>query len=371
MAAPTATLPVDSAGASARIGVLVVEADADVQRLLCALLEADPRIRVVQAVADGAQALDFLRRSRPHVVLMGWQIAGMDGCETARRIMENTPLPIVLYAAADTVDPLRARALEAGAVACVERPVAASAPAVAAHLRQTVMLMSEVKVVRRWARTAPGRRGPAAANGSDAGPGPAPARLAHRLVGIGASTGGPPVLQTVLAGLPPDFGMPVLVVQHIARGFLPNMVEWLRQTSGPRVCIAAHGMQPQPGCVYLAPDDFQMSVDSRGLIVLGKDGAPNELRPSVARLFRSLAESCGAEAVGVLLTGMGRDGAAELKLMKDRGAVTIAQDSDTSIVHGMPGTAIALGGATHVLPAQRIADTLISLADPHPRTQRT
>jgi two-component system chemotaxis response regulator CheB len=362
MAASSVAAPVDAHRPPGRINVLVVEPDPVARGLLCALLESDARIRVAGAVADGRTALDFLRRTPPDVVLMDNQMPGMDGFETTRHIMENTPLPIVLCAAAGTVDHALFRSLEAGAVACVERPDPAAAPAVAAHLLQTVRLMSEVKVVRRWARTSPAPR-PAA------GVGPAPG-VARRLVGIGASTGGPLVLQTVLAGLPQDFSMPVLVVQHIAKGFLSGMAEWLRQTSGLRVHIGAHGMLPQPGRVYLAPDDFHMSVGRQGQIVLSKDGAPGELRPSVASLFRSLAESCGADAVGVLLTGMGRDGAKELKLMKDQGAITIAQDSDTSIVHGMPGAAIALGGATYVLPAERIAGTLVSLTKPHFREQR-
>lgn len=364
MTASSVAAPADGPRPLGRISVLVVEPDADARRLLCALLDSDARIRVAGAVADGRTALDFLHRAPPDVVLMDNQMPGMDGFETTRRIMENIPLPIVLCVAAGTVDHALFRSLEAGAVACIERPDPAAAPAVAAHLLQTVRLMSEVKVVRRWARTSAGRR--------DAVPtvDPAGASIARRLVGIGASTGGPPVLQTVLAGLPQDFSMPVLVVQHIAKGFLSGMAEWLRQTSGLRVHIGAHGMLPQPGRVYLAPDDFHMSVGNQGQIVLSKDGDPGGLRPSVAKLFRSLAEFCGADAIGVLLTGMGRDGATELKLMKDQGAITIAQDSDTSVIHGMPGAAIALGGATYVLPAERIAGTLVSLAHPHFRKQR-
>ncbi|HTK00796.1 MAG TPA: chemotaxis protein CheB [Bordetella sp.] len=361
MATPDTATSADGSRADGRITVLVCQPDAEVRRLLCSLLESDTRIRVAGSVADGRSALEFLRHTSPDVILMDNQMPGMDGFETTRRIMEDTPRPIVLCAAAGTVDHAIFRSLEAGAVACIERPDPASAPAVAAHLLQTVRLMSEVKVVRRWARATASRR---------AGEQPSGTGVGRRVVGIGASTGGPPVLQTLLAGLPQDFPMPVLVVQHIAKGFLAGMVEWLRHTSGLRVHIGAHGMLPQPGRVYLAPDDFHMSVGNQGQIVLGKDGGPDELRPSVAKLFRSLAESCGKDAIGVLLTGMGRDGAAELKLMKDRGAVTIAQDRDTSIVHGMPGAAIALGGATYVLPAERIAGTLVALAQPHFPKQR-
>jgi two-component system, chemotaxis family, protein-glutamate methylesterase/glutaminase len=155
----------------------------------------------------------------------------------------------------------------------------------------------------------------------------------------------------------------VLIVQHIAKGFLPGMAEWLRQTSGLKVQIAAYGMRAMPGHVYLAPDDCQMGLSADGHITLtrpceGHDG----LCPSVGHLFASLAHVCGPSAIGVLLTGMGRDGAAELKHMRDAGAVTLAQDKASSVVHGMPGEAVRLGAATHVLSPDRIAERLIDLA---------
>src|SRR5262249_33523762 len=162
------------------------------------------------------------------------------------------------------------------------------------------------------------------------------------MIAMGASTGGPPVLQTIFSGLPANFPVPLLVVQHIARGFLPGMVEWLSETTALRVHIAAHGVIPLAGHVYVAPDDFHLGTDARGYMVLSHTEPENGLRPAVSYLFRSIAETFGPRAIGVLLTGMGRDGAAELKEMKDRGAYTIAQDRDTSIVHGMPGQAIEL-----------------------------
>jgi two-component system chemotaxis response regulator CheB len=229
--------------------------------------------------------------------------------------------------------------------------------AMAANLLQTVKLMSEVKVVRRWARAR-----------TAATPAPAlpvaetrqtPGEIS--VIGIGTSTGGPPVLQTILAGLPKNFPVPILIVQHIAQGFLPGLAEWLNQTTGLQIQIAAYGVCPLPGHVYLAPDNFHMGVGPTGRILLTKEELENGLRPAVSYLFRSLAEVCGHHAVGVLLTGMGTDGAAELKRMRDKGAVTIAQDRESSIVHGMPGEAISLGGATHILPADRIADLLLTL----------
>jgi two-component system chemotaxis response regulator CheB len=247
--------------------------------------------------------------------------------------------------------------MEAGAVACVEKPVGPphhDFQAQALQLRQTIKLMSEVKVIRRWPRreaTAP--KTP-----------PTPLRkgaVRPEIIGMGASTGGPPVLQTILTALPKNFPLPILVVQHIAPGFLTGLAEWLNQTTGFKVHVAAYGTQAVAGHVYLAPDDFHLAVRPGGVLTLNKEMHENGLRPSVNQLFQSLAEVYGSRAVGILLTGMGKDGAAALKNMKDRGAITLVQDRESSVVHGMPGEAIALGAATYVLPADRIAPALATL----------
>jgi two-component system, chemotaxis family, protein-glutamate methylesterase/glutaminase len=346
------------------INVLVVDDSQVARMLLVHLLESDPQIRVIGAVGDGQSALDFVNERKPDVVLMDIHMPGMDGFEATRRIMETQPVPIIICSATTNSREVTItfRLMEVGAIACVEKPVArehAEYEQLVANLLQTVKLMSEVKVVRRWARS---RFAPVpAASGRSAELKPAGAEI--RAIGIGASTGGPSVLQSVLAALPKNFPVPVLIVQHIARGFLPGLADWLNQTTGLQVHIASYGTNPLPAHVYLAPDDFHMALSAGGRILLTREEPENGLRPSVAYLFRSLAEVCGPNALGVLLSGMGRDGAAELKLMKDRGAITIAQDRDSSIVHGMPGVAIALGGATHVLHADRIADALVTLVN--------
>jgi len=345
-----------------KIKVLVVD-DSNVARMLLVhLLESDPRIGVIGSVKDGQAAVDFVQKSKPDVVLMDIYMPVLDGFEATRRIMETQPVPIIICTA--TTNPKEVattfRLMEAGAVACVEKPVArehADFEELVANLLQTVKLMSEVKVVRRW---------PKSREASLPAPRPDEQKYVSgeiQLVGIGASTGGPPALQTILASLPKDFSVPLLIVQHIAHGFLPGLVEWLNQTTGWQVHIGSHGICPLPGHAYLAPDDFQMGVTSTGRILLTRENPENGLRPAVSYLFRSLSEVCGPNAVGVLLTGMGKDGAVELKLMKDRGASTIAQDRETSVVHGMPGEAIELGGTMYVLPADKIADVLITLVN--------
>jgi two-component system chemotaxis response regulator CheB len=346
-----------------KIKVLVVEDAGAEPEGLARILGSDGAIQVVGSVWGGQAALRFLGTHSTDLIVLDIETPVADGFETTRMIMESRPLPIVICNRSR--DPHGSvtmfRSIEAGAVACVERPPEPNHREFrqrSAHLLQTVKLMSEIKVVHRWPRSrraiepeevaiasrAPGSGGPI------------------EIVGIGASTGGPPVLRTILAALPRDFAAAVLIVQHIAPGFLTGLTDWLSQTTGLEIHIAKHKSQIRPGHVYLAPDGLHMTVDRSGTILLNRGDYNNGVRPSVNHLFRSLADGYGPSAVGVLLTGMGKDGAEELKRMRDRGATTIAQDQETSVVHGMPGEAIALGAARYVFPPDKIAPALAALA---------
>lgn len=341
-----------SSSPAALIGVLLIAPSA-LRARLTGWLASEPRLQVRAVTTDVAAALRWLAHGSADVVLLACSDAGSKGLSCVRTLMETVPRPVVACAQASApADEAHWNqlAVEAGALAGVALPpsdTSAGMPAVR-RLLETVRLMAEVKVVRRRVRQHDGL---------------ARARSGRvRLVGIGASTGGPPVLQTVLSGLPADFPLPVLVVQHIAPGFLPGLAGWLQTTSSLRVCIAEHAVVPQQGHVYLAPDGWQMAINRHGRIVLSAPSAVPGAGPLIASLFRSLADVGGAAAIGVLLTGMGKDGAAELRAMKERGAITIAQDGPSSVVHGMAGAAIALGGATHVLAPEQIAPTLAALA---------
>jgi two-component system chemotaxis response regulator CheB len=341
-----------------RIAVLVVEDSPVLRPHLARLIESDPRLRLLGAVDSGPAALASINRETPDVVLMDIHMKGMDGFEVSRRIMETHPLPIVMCSAVtDTREVVTAfRAFEAGAVAVVEKPVASDHPEferLAAELLKTVRLMSEVKVVRRW---------PEKSKVNGAKPPPPRSTNEDVIFAIGASTGGPPALQTILAGLKKDFPFPILVAQHIAAGFLPGLAEWLSQTTPLQVQVASHGIRPIAGHVYLAPDDCHMGIDAECRIRLERSPPENGLRPSINHLFRSLAAHCGPDAVGVLLTGMGKDGATGLKTMRDRGARTIAQDRETSAVYGMPAAAVALQAVDEVLPIEQIGAALDRLA---------
>ncbi len=341
-----------------KIQVLVVEDSIVVRELLVRILESDPAIRVVGCARDGVEAVAKLAETKPDVVTMDIHMPRMDGIEATRKIMETHPVPIVIVSASCDPDDVTQsfRALDAGAVALLEKPPGPGAPgheAAARKLIEMVKAMSQVRVVRRWPRERMAAR-------------PAPARHVEpatdiELVAIGASTGGPPALQTILAALPKPFPVPIVIVQHIAGGFVQGLADWLAQTTGMSVRLAADGEPARPGHVYLASDGCHMRFVKRGRISCADDEPENGLRPAVSCLFRSLAEVYGKRAVGVLLTGMGRDGAAELKLMRDSGAVTIAQDKASSVINGMPGAAVELDAATHVCAPAEIAALLHEL----------
>jgi two-component system, chemotaxis family, protein-glutamate methylesterase/glutaminase len=350
-----------------KIRVLLIEDAGAAPGGLANILISDPQIQMAGVVRNGRAALQFLARHNADIVLLDIETPVADGFDTTRMIMETRPLPIVICNRGG--DPRASvamfRSIEAGAVACVERPGESNHREFrqrCTHLLQTLKLMSEVKVVHRWPRS----RQKVEPEDLAVPPRKISPNSPVEIVGIGASTGGPPVLRTILAALPANFAVPVLIVQHIAPGFLAGLAEWLGQTTGRKIHIPDHQLQTHPGHVYLAPDGRHMTVEPGGSILLTRGEPDNGMRPSVNRLFRSLADGFGSGAVGVLLTGMGKDGAEELKRMRDSGATTIAQDQETSVVHGMPGEAIALGAASFVFSPDKIAPALAALVQQQP-----
>jgi two-component system chemotaxis response regulator CheB len=332
------------------------------RELLAHVLGSDPEIQLIGVASNGEEAIEGAHRLKPDVIAMDFHMPKMNGLDATRKIMETRPTPIVIVSGSSARNEVAAafRVMESGALAIVEKPAGPGHPeyeAAARELVQTVKLMSEVKVVRRWAKRETGAPSPPPRAVTDL----APVRGEVKLVAIGASTGGPLVLKTILSALPQDFPVPILVVQHIAAGFTQGFAEWLAQSSGIAVHVATHREYLLPRHVYVAPEGFHLNLESSGRIALAADQPENGHRPSVSYLFRSVATVLGRGAIGVLLTGMGKDGAEELKLMKEKGAVTIAQDQESSVVHGMPGEAIGLDAATYVLSPDRIAEALGSL----------
>jgi two-component system chemotaxis response regulator CheB len=341
----------------AKIRVLIVDDSPSVRMMLEQIFSADTAFEVAGSAGDGAEAVQAVERLAPDVVTMDILMPGMSGLDATRLIMERHPVPIVMVSG--NLDPEEVltsfRAMEAGALAALPKPRGASHPehgADVALLLQKVKLMSEVKVIRRWPR----------ANAKMAMLPPAPdARNPLRVVAIGASTGGPPAINTILSGLHPDFPLPLLIVQHMAPGFIAGFAQWLSLTSRLPVSLASQGELLLPGHAYIAPEGFHLEVEGGGRIALTRGDPENGQLPSVSPLFRSVAAVFGRNAVGILLTGMGDDGARELKLMKNRGAMTIAQDRESSVIFGMPGEAEKIGAATYFFPPGRIVEYLNSI----------
>jgi two-component system chemotaxis response regulator CheB len=337
------------------IRVLIVDDSPTVRELLAHILGADPGLAVVGCAHDGSEAVRMAARLRPDVITMDLHMPTMDGYEATRRIMQTCPAPIVVVSGSENPAEVGAsfRAIEAGALVLVRRPYGPGHPEHAESARalvRTVKTMSEVRVVRRWVSQVQAQRTPERG---------AP----RRVVLVGASTGGPAVLRDILAELRPGFPLPIAIVQHMAPGFTAGLAEWLGAASGYRVRVCAAGQQLEPGCAYLAPDGSHLGVDA-DLCALLSHGAPEHgMRPSVSYLFRSLPTALRAGAVAVLLTGMGKDGAAELRRLREEGAVTIVQDRASSAVYGMPGEALRLDAAMLVLAPGEIGKTLQSIGN--------
>jgi two-component system chemotaxis response regulator CheB len=341
------------------IRVVIVDDSPVIVELLTFAIEEDPDLQVIGTAKDGEEAVRLVAEKKPDIVLMDINMPRMSGFEATRQIMGTTAVPIVIMTSAR--DPREVEvifeAMQAGALACLKKPTGIDHPEYRKTMDElitTLKLMAVIPVVRRW-RTVPYNGGV-----PEHIPAGEPARSVGVVV-IGASTGGPAAIETLLSRLPYDLPVPVLIVQHISEGFTRGFVDWLEKSSGFPVSIPKNGDIPKPGHAYVAPEGVHMGLDSHHAIRLSSDPPQNGLRPSVAYLFRSIREACGNHAIAVLLTGMGEDGAEELLHLKNAGALTFAQDESSSVVFGMPGVAVKRGAAHYVMPPEKIADMITHL----------
>jgi len=325
---------------TATIRVLVVHEDPTARAALARTLEADGDV-VVVGRCDCGGALEAVRTLRPELVALTAS-AGNAATSTLESIMAYAPTPtIVLRSPADLTIAAERSDIEAGAVGVLSWP---PAPGTDDRLRERVRVLRRATVVRHpRASLRSGRNGRSSAREP---------RPRHPIVGMAASTGGPHTLVEVVQGLA-DIDAPVLIVQHMHPEFVAGFVDWIRRTTGENVVIAEDRMPPEPGMFYIAPAGYHLKVDAERQLVL--DAEPATLhRPSANQLFLSMAESLGTDAVGVLLTGMGDDGAAGLLAVHRAGGTTIVQDGATSAIDGMPRAARELGAAGLVAPLSGI-----------------
>jgi two-component system chemotaxis response regulator CheB len=356
----------DGSQMKSKVRVLVVDDSSVCREFLTHILGADPSIEVVGAACDGASALKATAALRPDVITMDIEMPGMNGFDATRRIMEFAPTPIIVVSSSTDASEqgMSFKAMESGALAVLPKPRGGDSSRSAEQARELILmikLMAEVKVIKRWARSR--KASPSAAIALNAPPNRLllGAAEAPEAIFIGASTGGPLPLRTILSLLPRDFPAAILVVQHIAPGFGAGFTEWLAEACRLPVRIAADGERVLPGCVYIAPDGAHMGIEAGPRISLGRGDPVNGSRPSVSYLFRSAARTYGKGAVGIILSGMGKDGSEELKTMKDNGAVTFAQDEKSCVIFGMPGEAVRLGAASFTMAPERIAAAVIDL----------
>jgi two-component system chemotaxis response regulator CheB len=339
-----------------RVRVLLVDDSPMFIEALCRALEQDRQMEIVGIAEDGKKAIDLAVRLRPDVITMDVQMPVLGGIEAIQKIMNKAPAPILVLTHGTTReknDALTLEALRAGAVDLWPKPLSLPPdPQEAEALTKHIRLLAGVAVVarpdptRKREKTSPGMR-------IDGG---------VRFVGIVASTGGPQELAAILGQIPPTFAAPVLVVQHLPPGFASSLASWLEGITRLQVRVARSGDKPERGMLLLAPDGAHMRLRSTGRIELDPAPEIDGARPSGTALFESLAELDGPRTVGVVLSGMGADGARGLAAIRRRGGMVFVQDPTTAVIGGMPRSALEAVPDANVVSVERLTRNLLRLA---------
>lgn len=341
-----------------KIRVLIVEDSKVIREFLEYIIGQDPRLEIAAAVGSAEEALRILHRVSPDVISMDIRLPGMNGFEATQRIMTERPTPIVVVSASvECVDlQITMNALRAGALTVLEKPAgttSADYKALAERLCTQLAIMSQVKVVRRYGAVKPAAR-------VEQPPVPHTG-VGYQMLGVVSSTGGPGALVQLLGGLGADFPFPIALVQHITSSFLEGFASWLQNSCPFSVVIVKDRVVPAPGTVYLATRDRHLLATPDHLQVGAGDPVCAQ-RPSGTVLLESMANAFGGHAMGIVLTGMGEDGAEGLLHLHNRGGYTIAEHESTAVVYGMPAEAVRLGGVSECLPLPAIAPRILELA---------
>jgi two-component system chemotaxis response regulator CheB len=339
-----------------RIRVLIVEDSKVIREFLEYIIGQDPRLEVAGAVESAEEALRILARVSPDIISMDIRLPGINGFEATQRIMSERPTPIVVVSASVECEDLKItmNALQAGALSVLEKPAgttSADYEALSQRLCTQLAIMSKVKVVRRRtsARSVLRDERRVVSRPGD-----------YRMLGIVSSTGGPSALVQLLGRLGSDFPLPIALVQHITGSFLEGFASWLESVCPFSVVIVKERTCLKAGTVYLANRDRHLCV-LPGYIEVHAGDPVCAQRPSGTVLFESMADAYGRHAAGVLLTGMGEDGAQGLLRLRNQGGYTIAEHKSTAVVYGMPAEAVRLDAACESLPLPEIAPRILDL----------
>lgn len=339
------------------IRLLIVDDSSTAREMLVYSIASEPDIEVVGVAEDGEEAIAMAKKVKPDIIIMDINMPRLNGYEAAKIIMQNNPIPILLMSATWDINEV-AKILESmhiGVLGVYEKPYGPGHPKykeLYGKIVADIRVMSDVKVIRRWdhnhfeSKFKPLQEIECADE--------------CRFVMIGSSTGGPPILHTILKALPADYPLPILVAQHMSREFIDTFIEWLNEQCAVNVKKAENGEIISAGFVYVAPASYHLTLQNNKIRLLKAD-ADDLYVPSVTKLFSSVTQQNAREAVAILLSGMGDDGAEAITKLKHSGGVTIAQNAETSVVFGMANEAIKKGGIEYILSPQGIAELLLSM----------
>lgn len=344
------------------INILITDDSATDTLLLKHLFEKEADMTVIGCAKNGKEAVEMASTLKPDLITMDIQMPIMNGYEATRIIMMNHPVPIVVISPTVNNREMNTafQALEAGAVSVIEKPVNVLDPRFSfmrKRIISTIRAMAEIKVIKQRF-TKPKKIDSEKWVIKDIKSG------AYELVAIGASVGGPQALKIILSALPANFPVPIVIVQHMTVGFIAGFCQWLNDYCALPVKCISDKEELRPGTVYFAPENYHLQISKVNQVLVGKllkEAPVAGFCPSITLLFQSIAESCGGHAVGILLTGMGKDGAEGLLDLKHQKALTLIQDEKSSVVFGMAAVAQSLGAVDKVIELNYFAQYLSRL----------
>lgn len=343
------------------IRVLIVEDSAIFQTVLKNIFHSSSEIEVVGTASNGVEGLALIPQLEPDVICTDFHMPRMDGLEFTKQVMEKYPRPILVISVSVQIEQRHRifELLQAGALDIFPKPrpgESKDAQIDRLKLINKIRVLAGVKVLRKRtprsnfdSKPLPNTSGKVSTNSASG----------IKIVAIGTSTGGPQALQTIFEGLPANFPVPIVCVQHISHGFLDGLIQWLSLTSALPIQIARSGITPQPGTIYFPPEKKHLELNSQGQWICSDAPPIGGHRPSVDMTLKSVAQVYGSKAIAILLTGMGKDGAEGMKMIQQAGGLTIAQDRETSVIFGMPKEAIELGAVKHILSLPEITPFLL------------